>query len=417
MPRKAKDILYFFVARYFRFFARIRLRAWNPRIVVVTGSNGKTTTLNLLQVQLGALARYSHGANSSFGIPFDILGLKRESYSPFEWFSLFVQAPLHAWSNTYTEGLYIVEADCDRPYEGDFLSRLLKPEVTVWLSCTRTHSMNFEKAAHEMRFRNVDQAIAHEFGFFPEHTSRLVIVNGDELLIMNELKRTRAEVKTLKESELLRTHKMGLSGSEFAIDGTTYAAPYLLPKETWYSIAASSAIAEYFNVEPKTDLSALLLPPGRSSVFRGVKNTMLIDSTYNANVGSVSAIVHMLKDIPAPVKWLVLGDLIEQGSQEKEEHEKVARLVASAGFSKILLVGPRLKRYALPLLPDAVSFEQPRAALDYIEHELHGGELLVFKGARFLEGVVEHLLLNKNDVQKLCRREAIWQKRRERWGL
>src|SRR3989344_8401576 len=146
MVRKAKNILYFFVASYFRFFARIRLASWKPRIVVITGSNGKTTALHLLETQLGNAAKYSHGANSSFGIPFDILGLKRTTYSPVEWIRLILQAPLRAWSGTYAQKIYVVEADCDRPGEGEFLGSLLRPEVTIWLSTARTHSQNFEKA-------------------------------------------------------------------------------------------------------------------------------------------------------------------------------------------------------------------------------------------------------------------------------
>ncbi len=417
MLRPLKNLLYFVVARYFRFFAAIRLAKWHPRVVVVTGSNGKTTALNLIEVQLGRSARYSHGANSSFGIPFDILGLTRESYSVFEWFTLAVRAPFAAFEEPYKEELYIVEADCDRPYEGIFLSELLAPEVTVWLSSARTHSMNFEKVINEMNFRNVDEAIAHEFGYFAEHTSKLVIMNGDEPLIQHQMRRARAEVRVLKESELLRTHKMTLAGSEFAIDGTTFTVPYLLPKEVWYAIAASTIVADYFGITPKTDLKALVMPPGRSSVFRGVKNTMIVDSSYNASVGSVEAILHMVKEIAAPAKWLVLGDLTEQGSFEKEEHEKIAEIAHGVDFAKIILVGPRLRRYALPHLPDAVAFDQPRAARDYIEKNLAGGELLVFKGARFLEGIIERLLADKKDIAKLCRREAVWQKRREKWHL
>ena len=70
MLSRLKRLLYFPIASYFRFFAVLRLRRWNPRIVVVTGSNGKTTLLHMLEAQLGAKARYSHHANSSFGIPF-----------------------------------------------------------------------------------------------------------------------------------------------------------------------------------------------------------------------------------------------------------------------------------------------------------------------------------------------------------
>ncbi|OGG91996.1 hypothetical protein A3H16_03935 [Candidatus Kaiserbacteria bacterium RIFCSPLOWO2_12_FULL_53_8] len=416
MLRTLKNKLYFLVAWYFRFFAALQLARWKPRVVVITGSNGKTTALHLTEVQLATEARYSYGANSSFGIPFDILGLKRVTYSPIEWLWMGLLAPLRAFKTPYREKIYVVEADCDRPGEGRFLSSLLKPEVTVWLSSARTHSQNFEKEVSGGAFRTVDQAIAYEFGYFIEHASRLAILNTDNPLISKHLYRTKAEVDEIKENEVLERYEIRDDGSEFKIAGVNYSTPFLLPKETFYAIAASAKVAEYFGKQPTSDLSALTMPPGRSSVFRGIKNTTIVDSSYNANVESVSAVLRMVEKLPTK-KWLILGDLTEQGGLEKEEHEKIAHLVGQGDFEKILLVGPRLKKYALPILNDAVPFDTPKETLDYLNDTIQGGEILVFKGARFLEGIIEHLLENKDNAAKLCRREEVWQKRRAQWGL
>ncbi|MEK7133501.1 MAG: cyanophycin synthetase [Patescibacteria group bacterium] len=421
MLRQIKNIPYFTVARYFRFFARIRLAAWKPRIVVITGSNGKTSALNLIEVQLGDAARYSHNANSSFGIPFDILGLTRTSYSLLEWVLLIIRAPINAWKKPYAEKIYVVEADCDRPGEGRFLSSLLMPEVVVWLSSARTHSQNFEKVVRRRGFPTIEKAIAHEFGYFAAHASKHVLINADNDLITAEMKRVRAEVHLITEREL-ELYTITPDGSEFRIREKLYHTPCLLPKETFYAIAASVRLAEYFRVTPTTDLSGLVMPPSRSSIFRGIKDTVIIDSTYNANADSVAAVLHMIERLPSEKKWLILGDLIEQGAQEKEEHEKVARLVLEADVQKVILVGPRLAAYTLPILKPALntgiaSYAGPKEALDDIQSSLQGGEMLIFKGARFLEGVVEHLLQNKDDADKLCRRGRVWQKRRAQWGL
>ena len=88
MLKKIKNQLYFVVAQYFRYLAIIQLRKWQPRIIVVTGSNGKTTTMHLLEAQLGTQAVYSHGANSTYGIPFHLLGLQRITYSLTEWIKI-----------------------------------------------------------------------------------------------------------------------------------------------------------------------------------------------------------------------------------------------------------------------------------------------------------------------------------------
>ena len=120
-------------------------------------------------------------------------------------------------------------------------------------------------------------------------------------------------------------------------------------------------------------------------------------------------------------KWMVLGDLIEQGKLEQEEHERLARILATCDFKRTVLVGPRTHMYVKPILEGAgkavASFIGPKEALDYLLSELSGGEILVFKGARFLEGIIEHLLLDKADAAHLCRREAVWVARRKKFGI
>ncbi|MDD5069004.1 MAG: hypothetical protein PHN89_05430, partial [Candidatus Pacebacteria bacterium] len=59
----------------------------------------------------------------------------------------------------------------------------------------------------------------------------------------------------------------------------------------------------------------------------------------------------------------------------------------------------------------------PGEALLYLKRELKGGETILFKGARYLEGVVEKLLLNPSDASKLCRREAIFAAQRKKWKI
>ena len=420
MTQYLKIALYFTVARYFSFFARIRLRNWKPRVVIITGSNGKTTALHLTAWQLGSAAKYSYRANSAFGIPFDILGLKRSNYSLFEWPVLFLMAPFYAFKGPHPEKLYIVEVDGDRPGDGDFFGLLLKPEVCVWLSAARTHSMLFEKSMSAGDFANIDEAIAHGFARFLAHTSKLAIINADNPRILEHAARTRVPLYAIREQGLLTAYGVSTSGSEFTISGISYRLPYVLPKEVFYGIVSALKITEYFGMQPTDDPAGLTMPPGRSSLFRGVKNTTLLDSSYNADVESVAAIVRMAELLPGE-KWMVLGDLIEQGTLEQEEHERLARILATYDFKRIVLVGPRTHTYVKPVLEGAgkivASFISPKEALDYLLSELTGGEILVFKGARFLEGIIEHLLLDRTDAAHLCRREDVWVARRKKFGL
>lgn len=424
MLRKIKDHLYFVVAHYFKFWAQIQLRIWRPHIVVVTGSNGKTTTLHLLEAQLQSTARYSHHANSTYGIPFDILGLHRKTFSPLEWLGLFVLAPIKAWKKPPSEKVYVVEADAERPGEGRFLSSLLKPEIVIWLSCARTHSRQFEKVVHAGRFATVDEAIAYEFGYFVQRATNLILANADEPLVHTQRHRGTAPWQDIHEQDSLEHYAVTITGTIFRINGKDYHLPYLLPRETFCAIVASRIVAQHFDQKFDEDFSRFAMPPGRSSLFSGIRNTTIIDSSYNANLSSMSVMVAMVDQLDVSKKWAVLGDLIEQGDQEQAEHEKLADLLEESHFEKIVLVGPRLANYTFPKLAVSekygervISFVQTKNALEYLLCELKGNEVLLFKGARFLEGIIEKLLADPQDLHKLCRREKIWHVRRKQWSL
>jgi len=431
MYRAIKNFFYFPLAYYFRFLAGIRLSLWHPKVIVVTGTSGKTTLLHFIESQLKNKAKLSHFANSSFGIPFDILGLRRKKLTLDEWLYLFIQAPLKVFKKLPKQKIYVVEADCDRPKEGRFLAGLLKPEVTLWTNVERAHTENFDSLVKENKMTNkVDEAIAYEFGYFLEKTNSLAIVNGDSNLIKQQLGRTKAFVKPISQKQL-NGYKVFKDHTQFTIDRTSYNLKALLPKEFFYSIQMTNLLLDYLKIEPDLTFSKFSLPPGRCSLFKGTKNTTLIDSTYNATPSGVKATLNMFDLYPANKKWLVLGDMIELGDEEQEEHEKLTDIINSIELNKVILVGPRLRKYATPRRWQAEShdsfevdrkdkiqtFLMPKEALDYLIQNLQGEEAILFKGARFLEGIIEHLLLNKRDVSKLCRRELVWKERRKKWGL
>jgi UDP-N-acetylmuramoyl-tripeptide--D-alanyl-D-alanine ligase len=420
MIKAIKRFFYFPIAFYFRFWAKIRLNFWKPVVIAITGSSGKTTLLHLVESQIGKKAKYSHHANSSYGIPFDILGLTRKKLTPDEWFSLFLLAPLKAFKSAPKEKLYIIEADCDRPGEGEFLASLLNPEITLWINSGLTHSVNFDALIKNKKFPTVEEAIAYEFGYFLEYTKKLAIVNGDDLLIQKQLERTKNPVEIVTQ-ENLEFYKINEGSTEFIVDNKKYFINSLFPKNIFYSIQMANLLLKILNLPLDLTFKNFTLPPGRNSVFKGIKNTTIIDSTYNATPDGVKTIFQMFDEYPARNKWLILGDMIELGENEKEEHEKLANLINLMKLNKIILIGPRVSNFTYPnLKPSNGEIEKylmPKDGLDYILKNLNGKEVILFKGARFLEGIIEQLLQNKDDGNKLARREVAWQNRRKAFGI
>ncbi|MGE5041370.1 MAG: glutamate ligase domain-containing protein [Candidatus Levyibacteriota bacterium] len=422
-----KEVFFFPVAFYFAFFAKIQLKKWAPKIVVVTGSSGKTTLFSMIDAQINERAHFSHHANSAIGVPFDILDLHRTTLKLYEWPMLFLKTPFRAFKKPYEEKLYIVECDADRPGEGKFLAGLLQPDITLWVSVSRTHSMNFDKLVPE-KFKNVDEAIAYEFGHFLERTSELCIIDGDNKYIESQKQRTQAEIREVHMQDL-EGYEVNKEGTEFTVKKdaakhAVYRFKALHPKEIFYSIEMTRILCEHLQITFDPLFKRLALPPARSSLFRGIKNITIVDSTYNANLASMRAIMGMFKMYPSKIKWAVVGDMLEQGKEEEEEHEKLADEILQLDVKRVVLLGPRTRKSTYPILQKKLpkdvpvnSFESPKEVLDFLLSHIHGGETILFKGARFLEGVIENLLLDKREKKLLSRREKVWEERRRKWGL
>ena len=178
---------------------------------------------------------------------------------------------------------------------------------------------------------------------------------------------------------------------------------------------------KYLKLPFNTDFSDVKIAPGRCSYFEGKKGIAIVDSSYNAHMISMASVLDMARRMHAEKKWLVIGDIVDQGSTEEEEHKKLARLIAEVEPDKVILVGRRTKKYTAPELKklgvSAVATTDPRKALDYIEKHIRGNETIVFKGSQYLEWVIEKLLANPDDAKKLCRREKAAVQRRKSWGL
>ncbi len=421
MIRSIKKHLYFVVAHYFAFWARFVLWRWHPRIILITGSSGKTTVLHLLEAQLGDKAIYTHHANGAISIPFHVLGLPPNVPSRASWPIYFLKAPFQILRTLPNKNIYVVEADCDRPNEGKFTSKFLKPEVCLWVSVSRTHSMNFESLVKSKKFSSYEKAIAHEFGYFPEHTKKLVLANGDQKLLASELSRVHRGVE-VKAASVKNVSKYQLTKNKalFTINGQTIHVPGLQPKKLGVSLQLVNDLLKYLSLPFDSSYSKFEVPPGRSNMLDGKKNTVLIDSTYNTGLDATAGVLELFANYPSEHKWLVIGDILEQGGNDQTEHEELAKILAGESAERLILLGRRTKKYTYPKLQSkksVVSFENPKEVLDYLESNLEGGEAVLFKGAQGLEGVVEQLLANKSDANKLVRREATWVKRRQDWGL
>ncbi len=417
---KFKKRFYFVAAKYFRYFANRVLERWKPRVIAVTGSAGKTTMLNMLEHEIGKKAHYSHDANSAFGVSFDLLGLKGVRGSKLRWLWLFAAAPFRGLFYRHKENFYVVEIDGERPYEAEFLAEWLRPEVTIWVSIGLSHAVQFEKLVEEGKFDTLSEAITAEFANLPANTRRLVYIDADSKLMVEATKNISAKVVPIKKS-MMKKYVVYPDSTDFTYGDTTFHFNHPEPKDIAFNLFVLQDLMDYLKLKFNPDFSDLKVAPGRCSYFEGKKGIQIVDSSYNAHMISVTSVLDMAKRMHAERKWLVIGDIVDQGSLEKKEHEKLAELIAEVKPERVVLVGRRTKKYTAPKLKQlgisAVATTDPRKALLYLENHITGRETLIFKGSQYLEWIIEKLLKDPKDAKKLCRREKAAVARRKSWGL
>ena len=429
---KFKKKFYFIVASYFRFFANFAFRRWHPRVIAITGSVGKTTMLNLVECTLGDKAHYSHDANSAYGIAFDMVNLRGVTGSKLRWFYLFLAVPIKSLFYKHKEEFYVVEIDGERPHEAEFLASWLKPEITLWISLGLSHAVQFEQQVKDGLFSSLDKAITHEFAMLPQYTQKLVIIDGEVDLMNRALdsikQKNLTKATVIKCSkDAVKTYKVEPNHTSFILQGTAdsvsheYEFNRPMSKDIAIQLTMLETLVNYLKVKPRYDFSNLKLAPGRNSYFDGKNGLKIIDSSYNAHLISVKSILEMYKAMHVPHKWLVIGDIVDQGSIEGQEHAKLADEIIKVKPEQVILIGRRTKKYTAPILKKAglniYTTLDPREALKFLEENLTGQETLLFKGSQYLEWLIEKLLKNPEEAKYLPRREKAAIKRRQKRGL
>ncbi|MCL2038492.1 hypothetical protein FWG86_01125 [Candidatus Saccharibacteria bacterium] len=432
---KLKRRFYLTAARWFWLFASRSLKRWNPRVIIITGSVGKTTMLNLLATQ-NLPAHFSHNANSAFGIAFDILGLEAVRGSRLRWIYLFFASIVRSFSFTRRVKFYIVEVDAERPREAELIAQKLNPEVVLTTPVGLSHASFFDPLVAQGKHKTALAAIQAEFAKISTYARSLALFAEPPQPAPRGLSQPTGENETAatrNDGLAERRAEWSCCGGEavhyrveynktlFKTKSGTFNFAEPMPEEVGQQLLLLEYLMQYLDLPVVYDLKNFQLPPGRNNFLEGIKGTKLIDSSYNAHLISMQSVLSMTKQIRWNHKWLVISDMIQQGRAEQSEHQKLAQLILDVKAENVILIGRRTAQSTLPLLQAAgqkvESFTDVKQALPYLEQNLTGSELVVFKGSQYLEWLVEKLLKNPSDIKRLARREKAAIVRRKKRGL
>lgn len=428
---------------YLRVLARIQLRKINPVVIGVGGSSGKTSTATILSIILSKKfsVKNSSGKNSETGIPLTILGIEVKNYSYPEWVKIFFIALFKVILVWKKYEIFVSEMGIDSPVAPknmEYLLSIVKPRIGVVTNINPEHSQYFDYLVKEVEEVKRREKI-------------LNLIAEQELLLLRSIRKDGFSVINIDDPKIKEIYKKNESSfvtvskvdptADFFIESREVSLGKYLLKfnyKTWeheiklkrplpahydYSLIFSIAIAHILGITIEESIKNIeerfLLPPGRVSIFRGIKNSLIIDSSYNSNIETVSDLLELLSEIAGNRrKVAIVGDMREQGSLSKAQHEELARsLIPNTDVA--VLIGPMLENFTAPILNNEnfnyYSFPNFSKAKTRIKALIRNQDIVLVKGSQntlFLERAVEMLLRDPEDEKFLARRGKFWDKMR-----
>ncbi len=430
---------------YLRFFARLKLKRTNPKIIGVSGASGKSSLVNLiyLSTKNNLRVKQTTGKNSETGLPLSILNLDPKNYSYSDWLRIALLAPKMALTRDRVE-LFIAEMGIDGPKEPKNMTYLLKilvPDIGVITNLSFEHSQYFDSEVNEendakRREKILEMTSNEEMKLlFSLPQNALSIINLDDKILrrnLNKIKSNKITVSREDEEADYFIEKVEVTIDSFKLvfqykeRKYEIKLPFPLPAHFAYSLVMAIAVSERLEIDIRTTIKNLehnfSLPPGRLSIFKGIKESIIIDSSYNnATITPIIDILDMVSEISGNRKKIgVIGDMRELGSVKKFLHEKLAQKI-SKSLDFVILIGPLTKEYVSPILKSQnvnhKSFNTYSEARNEIIKSVGKGDVVLVKGSQntlFLERVVEDLLENKKDRENLPRRGQYWEEIRSK---
>ena len=298
-------------------------------IVGVTGTNGKTTTKELiatvLQKKYNVL--YTQGNfNNHIGVPKTLLRLTKEHQ------------------------IAVIEMGANHPGEIKTLVEIVQPDYGIITNVGKAHLLGFGS------FEGVIKTKGELYDYLREDKGTVFINNDNEYLkgISNDLRLIRygqnADDKLLVKGEFIECNpflKFSWNTNPSAYSPMEVQTK-LIGSYNLDNALAAACIGTLFAV-PADDISAALSEytpsNNRSQMQKTADNNLVIDA-YNANPTSMAAALDNFRLMKTEHKMCILGDMKELGDASAEEHKKVVETLTKSDFEKVWLVGEEFKKAA-----------------------------------------------------------------------
>jgi UDP-N-acetylmuramoyl-tripeptide--D-alanyl-D-alanine ligase len=354
-----------------------RLR-FAPVLIAITGSNGKTTTKEMLASILrrhagedGALATRGN-LNTDIGVPMTLLGMRA------------------------SHRFCAVELGMNHPGEIALLAQIARPTIALVNNAQREH-LEFMQSVEAVAAEN-----ASVFDTLP--ADGIAVLNAEDAMagVFRDKAGARRRVEFgIAAGEVTGRYELKALESEIVVSTPSGEARATLAIPGLHNVrnalaAAACAHAAGIPAQAIGEGLATFRPyAGRLQVKKTAAGATLIDDSYNANPDSVRAAIDVLASCPGPTA-LVLGDMGEVGQQGPAFHAEVGRYAKEKGISSLLAFGSSAGESVNAFGAGARHYDD----WNEIAFSLKNAKTILVKGSRFMhmERVVDALTGTKGSV-------------------
>jgi UDP-N-acetylmuramoyl-tripeptide--D-alanyl-D-alanine ligase len=325
-------------------------------VIGITGSNGKTTTKELIRAVLSE--KYKCQAtegnlNNHIGVPLTILSLQQD-----------------------TE-IAIIEMGANKLGDINELCRIAEPTQGIITNIGKAHTEGFGSFEGVLRGKS-------ELYHWLIQNNGTVFINSEDAILMNMSKRFEKPILYPGPGDYYHCNLIEanpwvtIEDEEKKIIKTQ-----LIGRYNYQNIAAALCIGKYFEVNSGKASSAVAqyIPTNnRSQILSIGTNTIILDA-YNANPDSMSAAIQNLSGMEGKNKVLILGDMFELGDLTEVEHRRIGELTLKESFDKVIFCGERMQ-YAHQGNRNSRYFKSRTELENYIESCIFEDSLILIKGSR-----------------------------------
>lgn len=342
-------------------YALQELALWHRRqlnipVLAITGSNGKTTTKELVSTVLASTYKTVATAgnlNNHIGVPLTLLSIPA------------------------TAQIAVIEMGANHQHEIEAYCRIALPTHGIITNIGKAHLEGFGGE------EGVRKAKGELYDYLRDHDGSVFVCNQYPYLL--EMSKGIMEVITYGEKEadftghpLAESAFLGVqvtSDEEIGTLQTRLTGAYNFP-----NVMAAVAVGLYFNVPPANIRAAIegYVPSNnRSQVIQQGSNTVIMDA-YNANPSSMKAAIENFIGINAAKKVLMLGAMMELGVDSVKEHQALADMLQRTHWHAVVLVGGDFSKINHPYL----YLENAAEAANWLRQQQFTDTYILVKGSR-----------------------------------